>query len=224
MAGLLARALTLPGGPHNRPPSMAGWHSGAQGGPWGGWVTGLSPLDVRGPHEDRGLGPQESLQDRGLGWGQVRIQVRTEGAGFWWGARGAGTSTVATSLSSRCPPGPVMWKPSPGSLPPFWSCTASRVLWSCLRAATVRLTALEARADTPGGPGLGSDTTSAGLMGCLPISLLTQLCPRQPQGGTLLLDLPSELNHSWISSAASNVSRKGVGPLESDRASLDSGL
>lgn len=58
-------------------------------------------------------------------------------------------------------------------------------------------------------------------MGCLPISLLTRLCPWQPQGGTLLFDLPFELNHSWTSSAASNVSREGMGPLESDCASLD---
>lgn len=47
-------------------------------------MTGLPPpLD-----EDRGLGPQGSLQDRGLGWGQVRVQARTEGAGFWWEPRG----------------------------------------------------------------------------------------------------------------------------------------
>lgn len=34
---------------------------------------------------DGGLG---SLQDRELGWGQVRVQARTEGAGSWWGALG----------------------------------------------------------------------------------------------------------------------------------------
>lgn len=52
-------------------------------------------------------------------------------------------------------------------------------------------------------------------MGHLPVSPLTRLCPWQPQGGILLLDLPSEQNHSWTFSAASNGCRKGMGLLES---------
>lgn len=59
-------------------------------------------------------------------------------------------------------------------------------------------------------------------MGHLPVSPLTRLCPWQPQGGILLLDLPSEQNHSWTFSAASNGCRKGMGLLESDSASLGS--
>lgn len=47
-------------------------------------------------------------------------------------------------------------------------------------------------------------------MGHLPVSPLTQLCPWQPQGGILPLDLPSEQNHIWTSSAASNGCRKGM--------------
>ncbi|XP_014644872.1 PREDICTED: uncharacterized protein C17orf62 homolog isoform X2 [Ceratotherium simum simum] len=104
------------------------------------------------------------------------------------------------SPSSWCRPGPVMWKPSPSSSPPSWSCTALRVLWSCLRAATVRLIAPEARVDTHGAPGLNSDGISSGLMGCWRVFLLSAwLCPWKPQGGTLgrscCLLLPSEQNH-----------------------------
>lgn len=69
-----------------------------------------------------------------------------------------------------------MWKPSPSSSPPSWNCTALRAPWSCLRAATVRLRALGARADAPRAPrapSLRSLGAPRGLTGCWRVFLFS---------------------------------------------------
>ncbi|XP_023507474.1 cytochrome b-245 chaperone 1 isoform X1 [Equus asinus] len=117
------------------------------------------------------------------------------------------------SPSSWCWPGPVTWKPLPSSSPPSWSCTVLRVPWSCLRAATVRPMAPRARADTHGAPGLDSDGTSAGLMGCRRVFSSVPACvPGSPRVGPSAVPAacfcPLSKTTGWTFSAGSKVSRK----------------
>ena len=154
-------------------------------------VSGVPAGTQRGgAHQGSPVAERPGLRS-GEGGDRVRCGVlegsSCEEAGVvFWLLLEARTSAMVTCPPSWCRPGPAMWKSLPSLSLLSWSCTAWRVLWSCLRAATVRLTAPETRADLHGTPQQSSDGAPAGLMGRLGVFLLgSRLRPWQPQGRTL---------------------------------------